>query len=400
MPLDTQNFEVLGVVIRVQTNNLAGAAVNGVSVEVYKAGANASLASGNSTATGRITFNLDVGNYTFKALWKDVQLDEFNRSINVDTVLNFTLQLTNLRILVRDASDGLSFIDIRFSYNYTTRANVTKSEVVSLKTNTSGVVTIENVFSNMSYLLEAYHYGLTLPETPLKNETLPLPWNNIVILVPNYTALGTVFDAKGAAVSNVIIAAYEWSSGTTRPVQTQTSIDGNVSFTLTFGKYRLRALYDSLVLNETTLDLIEDNLSFTFYLTIYKTDIIVRVRDYFGQPIANANVTIERRVDERYVFVDSLSTDGDGSAKFFSNVGGSSRISVYVGGKLVAVKTQFLSGKSSLVEFQMPEYVAILGYPIPAGLFASLTFLIVIVVIVLVLTRGRLMKVFGKKTKK
>ena len=111
-------------------------------------------------------------------------------------------------------------------------------------------------------------------------------------------------------------------------------------------------------------------------------------------------MTIERIVSGEYVFAYSQLTGGDGSIKATLKVGGDSRISVYVGGKLVGIKTQFLSGKSSLVEFQIPEYVAILGYHIPIGLFASLVFLIVIVGVVLVLARGRLMKVFGKRPKK
>lgn len=400
-PSDIQNFEVFGVVCKVQTKNLADATVNGVSVEVYKAGANSSLMSRSSNATGWIILNFDAGNYTFKTLWKGVQIANFNESIMADRTLNFTLPLTNVRITVRAASGGLPSINLLFSYNYTTRANENKSEPVELRTDIFGVAQIENVFSNLNYLLEARRYGFALPGTPLRNVTSELSWNNVVILVPTYMASVKVFDSKGFAVSDTVIAAYEWTSGITqRAHATQTSAEGEALLPLTFGKYRLRALYNSVVVNETTLDLIEDNLNFTFYLTIFNTDVTVWVRDYFAQPISNSNVTIERIVNGEYVFAYSQLTSGDGSIKTTLKVGGDSRISVYVNGKLAGIKTQFLSGKSGLVEFQVAENVAIFGYPISTGLFASLVFFIVIVGVILVLARGRLMKVFRKRPKK
>jgi len=400
-PFDTQNFEVLGVICRVQTKNLADDAVGGVSVEVYNTTAAGSpLIVGNSTVKGMIIFNLDEGNYTFKALWKGVQVGNFSESITADKTLNFTLQLTDLRILVRDATGGLPLIALRIGYNYTTRANVTKSESMSLETNISGVAEIDNMFVNLSYVLEGWRFGFSLPGTPLKNETLSLPWNIVVISVPTYTTLVQVFDSKGSAVSGIRISAYGWITGTSQPVQTQLSVKGNVTFLLTFGKYLLRAFYDSLALNETALDLIEDNFNFTFHLATLNTDFTIQVRDYFGQPVANANVTVERKIGEEYFFAYSQFTGADGSATFASKVGGDSRISIYVGGKLVAVKTQFLSGGHSLVDFQVAEYVAILGYPIPTGLFALLSFILVLAVVFLVLARGRLMKAFGKKLKR
>jgi len=402
VPADIQNFEILGITSKVLTKNLADTAVVGVSVEVYKSTTPGSvLLSGKSNASGWIIFNLDSGNYTFKALWKGVQVYSLiNESITESTPpLNFTLQLTNLRTIVKNQSGGLPFIDLRTSYNYTTRANENKTEIVSLKTNLSGTAEIENVFTNLSYRLEARRYSFQLPGTPLENKTLPTGWNIVTIVVPTYTAFVQVFDAKGEGVSGVRIAAYEWSSGATQPQQTQTSDGGKATFSLTFGKYRLRASADSLVLNETTLDLIENNLNFTFNLATFKMDITASVRDYFGQPIANANVTIEHKIGEEYVFAYSQLTSADGSTTFISGTGGDSRISIYLGGKLVAVKSQFLSARQSSVEFQVAEYVAIFGYSIPTSLFALLIFLMVIAVGFLVISRGQLMKAFRKKRK-
>ena len=407
VPADTQIFEISGIIFNVLTKNLADKAVGGVAVEAYKSTTpSLVLMSGRSNETGWIRFSLDSGNYTFKAFkelkGKDVQVGVINQSITADMparAFNFTLQLTSLRIITKDQSGELPFIDLRLSYNYTTRASENETETVSLKTDLSGTAEIENVFTNLSYRLEARRYSFQLPGTPLENKTVATGWNIVTIVVPTYTAFVEVFDAKGEAVSGVKIAAYEWSSGATQPQQTQASDGGKATFSLTFGKYRLRALADSLVLNETTLDLIENNLNFTFYLATFKMDITASVRDYFSRPIANANVTIEHKIREEYVFAHSQLTDADGSTTFISGTGGDSRISVYLGGKLVAVKTQFLSAGQSSVELQVAEYVAILGYSVPAALFALLIFLMVIAVGFLVISKGQLMKAFRKRRK-
>jgi len=52
------------------------------------------------------------------------------------------------------------------------------------------------------------------------------------------------------------------------------------------------------------------------------------------------------------------------------------------------------------VVIRAEEYVAILGYPVETGLFALFSFILVLVVAVLVLARGRLMKVLGKRLKR
>jgi len=404
-PLDTQTFQVLGVVSRIQTKNLTNEGIGAVPVEVYKAAsAGSPLMSGTSNATGWIIFNLDGGNYTFKAFWKNTLVGSLNKSITEDTFpLDFVLQLnlTDMRIIVEDADGGLPLIDLRFGYNYTTRFNENKSETVSLQTNILGIAEMQNVFANLSYVLEARRYGFLLPGSPLRNETLPEPLNTIVIFVPKYTAVVNVFDSKAAGVSGLRISAYEWSSGITLPVQTQTSNDGKATLFLTFGKYRLIAYDDSLVLNQTTLDLIQNNLNFTFQLAILNLDANVWVGDYFGQPIANANVTIERKIGNEFVFAYSQLTGPDGTAKFVSKVGGDSRISIYVGGKLVAATTQFLGAGSQQVSFRIGEYVAIAGYPVETGLFVLFSFLIVLAVVsMLILARGRLMRVFRIRLKR
>jgi hypothetical protein len=47
----------------------------------------------------------------------------------------------------------------------------------------------------------------------------------------------------------------------------------------------------------------------------------------------------------------------------------------------------------------MGEYVAIFGYPVGTSLFALVSFILILAVVILVLTRGRWMKALGKRAR-
>ena len=400
-PKDSQAFEVLGVICQILTKNLAGEGIKGITVEVYNSTTpNILYYSGASNVTGWTRFNLAAGNYTFRAYWKAVEVGIprlSNQSILTDTMLDFSVQLTDLQAFVRDINGGVPLVGLGLSYNYTTRTNLTKSETASMITDETGMSKISNLFTNLSYVLRGSRYGLSLPGLPLPNKTLAVPLNIVTVVLPTYTAVVSLLDAKDTAVSGIRIAAYEWSSGFTDPLVMETSSNGKASLSLTFGKYHLRAFGDSLVLNDTDLDLIENNLNFTFSLQVLNVDITVSVRDYFGQPISNANVTVEHRVGNDYVLAYSKFTGSDGSATFESVVGGDSRVSVYAGGNLVGTETQFVSGAQNAVQFDVAEYVSVFGSVISTGLFAFVLFLIVmVVVVILILSRKRLMKVLRR----
>jgi 5-hydroxyisourate hydrolase-like protein (transthyretin family) len=137
----------------------------------------------------------------------------------------------------------------------------------------------------------------------------------------------------------------------------------------------------------------------TFDLATLNVNVVVSVLDYFGLPLANAEIKIERRIDQDFVLVSTRLTDASGTAQFVDIVGGESRVSVSLGGALVAVKTQSLDAGSSEVTFRVPEYVAIAGYPIQTGAFELLIFVLVLIVVVLVAARKRVMQAFRRSPK-
>jgi len=398
----TANFRLF-IVCEIQTKNLAGENITGVLVEVYNATfPNALVMKGNTNATGWIRFNLDAGNHTFKAFVKDVEVGSRSENLTADTELVLPLRLVNVAVAVEtEASEGVPSVDVAMKYNYTTRSNNTISEIASMRTNLTGVATIQNLFTNTTYKVEATRYGMLFNSTTLAVEFLPSSPLSLDLTLPTYMLNVHAIDSQSKPADGVQIKVYEWTSGVTTPLQTYvTGSDGDASFLLPFGRYRLIVSMGDAFLNESIVNLVENPVAFTFYLSTANVQVTVSAFDYFGQPIANAEVRIERKIGQEYESLDSKRTDGGRSAAFALNVGGDSRISVYVGDRLVAVKTQFFGTGQNQVTFNISEYVSIFGYPIETGLFTFVSFLLVLIVFVLLLARRRLMGVFNKTLKR
>jgi hypothetical protein len=396
-PTDAQDFTVLGVICLVQTKNLAGEAVEGASVEIYNASATTTaLNKGNTNSTGWIRFNRDEGNYTFKAFFKNVQVGlRANELITADTELHMNLSLTNFLVTVRTVgSEGVPLIDVAL------RENKTGTESAG-QTNATGIAAIRNLFTNRTYRVEAARYGLLFSNTTV--DVVPSPEGGWIIhnlTLPNHSLNVHTIDFKNNGAVGVDIRVYEWASGIANDLYSAaTDSNGDVSFSLPFGRYILRAFKGEDFLSEIIVDL-DEPTTLTFNLVTLNVKVIVSVLDYFGQPVANAEVKIERKIGQDFVMIGTKPTDAAGTAQFVDIIGGDSRVSVYLGGTLVAVKTQFLGAGSSDVAIKVAEYVAIVGYPLQTGAFALLIFTLVLIAVVLVATRKRVMQAFRRSSER
>jgi 5-hydroxyisourate hydrolase-like protein (transthyretin family) len=399
-PSDAQDFEVLGVICLVQATvkNLADEAIEGALIEVYNASSTSvALNKGNTNSTGWIRFNLDSGNYTFKAFVRNVQVGVLlNQMVVSDTKLDMPLSLVNFLATVKtEKGDGVPLIDV------TLRDNKTVTEEAAAQTNASGMATIKHLFTNRTYILEARRYGLLFSNTTvLVESSSALPWISRNLTLPNHALSVHAVDSKGSDASGVDVRVYEWTSGIAAYVErAETNLSGDVSFSLPFGRYVLRAFKSDDFISEITVDLVEPS-ALTFDLGAFNLDVTVLVLDYLGQPIPNAEVKLERKIGQDFALISTKLTDGSGSALFVGMIGGDSRVSVYLGGNLVAVKAQSLAAGSNEVAFRVAEYVAVLGYPIATGAFALIIFILVVIVLVLVAARRRLIQVFRKSSKR
>jgi len=247
-----------------------------------------------------------------------------------------------------------------------------------------------------NYTVESLVYNLLFNTTSVDVPSERQP--NITIVCPTYRLLVRVLDSKDSPSEDVTVSAYEWTSGVAQPAQSGvTDADGNVTLSLTFGRYRLRAYKDSVLLNETTIDLTEDNKLSTIRCNMYNVDLSVFVTDYFWQPIPNAVVKFERKVDGDYVEAYSSATGADGSAIFNGIIGGDAKISVYIAGKLS--QTQYLYSDSSRrrVEFNINGYVALGGFVLEASQFFTLAVVLVITALFLIILKYKsALRFFGK----
>jgi 5-hydroxyisourate hydrolase-like protein (transthyretin family) len=391
-PTDIQTFTVEGA-CEIQAVNLDGQALANVTVEIYNGTSGAFLNLAQDTnSTGWIAFVLGAGNYTFKAFWRNVEVGSITRNITENVSFALEVNLSNLKLTVQnDAGTPLPWVDLYVSYNYTTRVPETIPETSVFTTDLDGKVILQNVFTNINYRVSARRYGLVLTTTTI--QSLPVQaWNNITVVPPTYTMLVKVLGSTGNPAAGLQASAYEWSSGTNEALESKpTDSQGNASFALTAGRYRLRFFKDSVFLNEVTVDLTQDQLSLVVKIDIYNIDLHVVVVDYFGQPMPNVSVEFQRKVDSSYQVVATQITGADGTASFDGVVGGDSLLQASLAGKIIMSQSLYLDEPSRQVMFKLGTYVSILGFVIDAGVFVTIVLVLIMVIAFILLSiRGKL----------
>jgi len=404
-PSDSQNFNVTGAVCLMQARNLAKEPVEGALIEVYNASAPASiLTKGSTNSTGWIRFNLDDGNYTFKAFFKNAEVCvPSNHTITEDTEFSMDLRLFNLIATVEtEGHERIPLIDIALNCSYTARDKSNATAAAAGRTNATGIAVLRNLFTNVTWRVEARRYGMLFNTTTAFVEPLPASgWVSLPLTLPTYTLSVHALDSKNRNATEISIRVYEWTSGVrVHLASNETDLSGYAFFSLPFGRYILRAYRGEDFVSEAAVD-VDKPLVFTFSLKTLYVEASVFVFDYFSRPIANAEVKIERQTGQGFIFVSTQPTSSGGLAQFSLVVGGDFRVSVYIAGNLVAVRQQFLGAGSDEVAFIVGEYVALLGYPIAAGAFALAVFsLLVLIVVALILARKRMSRVFRRKPKR
>jgi len=392
---DIQNFTVVEIIVYCQARNkYDNESLAGVTIEAYVG--ITLIVSGTTNKTGWVDFRdrMGRGNCTFRALWKNETVGSLTENVTgnlIEYVLQKTFyigcELAQITIAVNDeAGYPLPFINVTLTSN--------KTGTLSFETNYTAIIATYT-FTNISYTIEARRYGHLFNRTLIENLTFTLDIN---IKCPTYTLFAHVLDSKNLLLQNVELAVYEWSSE--RFMGSKVTNDlGSATFDCTFGRYRIRVydLESEVILNETIIDLIEDPLFFVIHCRIYNVDLSVIVKDYFGNPIPNAKVKVERDGVE----IATLTTESNGTASLYKIIGGNCRISVYVGGKLCETRTLYLD-ETKVVVFKLGKFIVLGGYPLETTqLIAGISLGIVIALLALSLMyrRLRLRKVHEGKEK-
>jgi len=366
---DTQNFTIIEIIVSCRAQNkYDNKSLAGVSVKAYL-GAVGFLSIDNRTTngTGWADFLVDHGSYSFGAYWREVEVGSLSfRNITegaIDYVLRIQFhikcELARVRIIVSDDEGSLPFINVNL-VNETSAPE----KIPPLQTNYTGIVST-NAFTDTVYRIEARRYGHLFFNESIGNITktignLSEPFR---ITCPTYTLFIHASDSKQYPIRNRKVEVIEWGSGRIAG-KGNTDQWGSIRLDCTFGRYKVRVynLEETVILNETVVDVIRNQFYLVLNCRMVNLDLSVRVIDYFGQPVPNARVVLNLTTTED-VETLSLTTGPDGINCTHGILGGYYRISLYVAEGLCQVRSLDLDA-SGEITFQVGDYVMIGGYPL------------------------------------
>ncbi|MEM1564146.1 MAG: hypothetical protein QW161_05695 [Candidatus Bathyarchaeia archaeon] len=322
---DTQTFAVPGFKTEIVPRNLAGEPVPNTLIRIHDKWANKTY-NVTSNTKGAATKQLERGEYNATAYFKKVKVGEaLTFSIeNESLTLNFTCQLTSLNITVVSAQGvKIPFVFIRLYYNFTTDLDGKKvNETISFQTDITGTAKQHSFLLNASYKMNASRYGQVFNQTMFANLG-SCAWKNITIVCPERVLQVNVTDWEGKPIENALVELHEFMGGLRYTKFTDNT--GAATLRCVFGKYHLKVYSDAILLKEETVELFNETVTLPIRCTLYNLPICVKVVDYFGQSIPNANVTLERNG----IKIHSSVTGADGIANF-REIGGTLTIKVYL----------------------------------------------------------------------
>jgi hypothetical protein len=355
-PEDKQNFTVPGFTVTINLKNLAGNPVKNVKLSVYEG--EISIANKTSNADGAILLMLEIGNYVCDAFFKDSKVGDLGLNITESSSWDLYCNLTNLRIIVTD-STGHAIPQVKLS--------LTPESPVSF-TDLNGIAVIPSLLSGIDYVLNASRYDAlfnitTIPLLPL------MPWFNLTITCPTLSLQINVLDSNGNPIDNATIKVGELMGGLYYEGNT---VEGVATLHGTFGKYKVKIFSDDIELNETSITLFQ-NKNVSIYCKHYALTVSFKIFDYFGQPIPNSNITLDREG----LLTRSQKTENDGIATFNNVIGGNLQIAVYLNNqKQPSILKTFFVGSSRTLNIRLETYVIVFGFLLHTSQLATIIIVI------------------------
>jgi len=321
---DSQVVTVPGYPVTIRTISLAGRIVPQIVIKALDQATN-TVYNATTATDGKATINLETGNHEISAYWNEVKVAQTTSSVTGQSSFDLTCELSNLKITVKNR-DGflMPFVNIDISFQYTkTDGSGSQTGTASGQTDLSGTFVLNSTLPRISYIVNASLYGLIFNSGNNSIPSLPAqPIAETFVLCPTETVALKVVGYNQAPVANSRLELVEMTSGIFYGYTTDNS--GDVNAEATFGKYKLRVYVNSILLNETVLEVFGSTQK-EIQCSSYNIQISVKVVDYFGQPISNAEVVVNRPGMEKRTAV----TTASGTATFSGIIGGSMQIVVY-----------------------------------------------------------------------
>ncbi len=405
---DTQIFTVPGFKTEIFTLNLANKTVPDIFVKTYD---NSSKTYHNTTsdADGLAVSTLELGDYSCEAYFKNVRVGEINFSIAKEEVnftsgewlnkLNFTCQLVTLNINVIDAQNfSIPQVSISLNYNYTTNLNAKENKTGAdfSETSITGMLQLHSLLPNITYTINASRYGEVFNQGNNTISDLPATaYFDVTIFCPARTLQINVTDAHNQPITNVNVKVQELMGGL--DYNKTTDSNGLAVLDCTIGNYTVKVYSNEILLNETTVNLFQNqNISVT--CKIYGLNVLIKVVDYFGQPIPNANITLQRE----NLATRLGQTQSDGTVTFDNLIGGDLQIALYLPGQTQPYEQNSLfvddSTTIQIIQIKIEKYVILAGFLIETSQLAIAIIIVVTLILILFLEVYRRKRLQAQKS--
>jgi hypothetical protein len=384
---DLQVITVPGYPVRIKILDLSGSSVPQIVVEALDAVTNKTY-SGTSRADGEASINIESGQHTITAFWNGLKVGETAVNVVGEGDFDLSCELTNIKITVYDWNGLLMpSVNLNITYAYlTTKAGTQRSGIASGQTDISGMYILKSTPPGINYTLTASIYGNVFNSG---NDTVSgfsaNPVSEVTIICPARTLMFKILDYNRHPIPNARLALLEVTAGIFYGAVTDS--EGSVTVNATFGRYQARVYSGSVLLNETVIDVFTDK-QVQVQCVLYNLQITVKVGDYFGQPIANANVHLVGPDGTP----QSEKTRTDGLAIFNEVTGGDMQIIAYLeeGDNYYESRTIHVESPTT-IQVQMGRYIALGSVFIQTSLFISLMIILPIIALFLFweIYRGR-----------
>ena len=312
---DVESFSIPGYSIQVETVNLAGEIAPQIQVNALDQASGINY-NGTSDSDGMVTLNLESGSFTLTAFLYDVNVGTTSLAVTGNSTFTFTCQLTDLEIAVQNENGTpLNYVNLTVTFQYQpTNGGSAQTGNVSGQTDSSGILALNSTLTGISYTIQASLYthvfnSSTTSTIPAQAQT------EVVIVCPNEQLTINAVGYDKTAIPDATIKLVELTNGLFYTATTNSS--GSVTSQVTFGTYKLQVYEDGILINETNVPVFGPSQQ-TIICDLYGIQVSVSVVDFFGSPIANANVTLNGPATEHL----SATTQSDGTATFNNVVGG------------------------------------------------------------------------------
>ena len=236
---DSQTFTVPGYAIKVQTSNIAGEVVSGISIQAEDATTNASYTA-VSGSDGIATLKLEAGSQVLTVLWNGVDVGEKTITVSGEATFSVQCQLTDVKFTVKNTNGiAMPFVNLSITFQY--QSGGTKTGTASGQTDSSGTFTLNSTLPSASYLIDASIYDQIFNAGNNTVSNLPaVATAQVFIICPSETITLNVVGYNQEAIPGARIELVELSNGLFYSATTDSN--GVAATQATFGMYRAKSL--------------------------------------------------------------------------------------------------------------------------------------------------------------